>query len=113
MGVEALLGRQEVLTNPEVAKAIVAANSLAEHSLLADSFCVRNWSQPCPDGWAKGQTSNGSCLAPDSYQGGCGKHQDFASAGVPEKANFASICRAPWACMDGEQCPEGHNYDSC
>merc|ERR1740123_1516178 len=43
--VESLLGRQEVLTNPEVAKAVAAANSLAEHHLPVDSFCVRNWSQ--------------------------------------------------------------------
>lgn len=111
--VESLLGRQEALTNPEVAKAVAAANSLAEHHVLVDSFCMRNWSQPCPDGWAKGPASNGPCSAPDSYQGGCGKYQDFASAGIAEKANFAAICGAPWVCIDGDQCPEGHEYDSC
>jgi len=106
--VESMLGKQEVLTNEEMTKAIAAANRLAEQQLPFDSVCARDWAQPCPDGW----THMDACLAPDSYQGGCKWSQDFSSAGIAEKASFGVRCKAPWPCSNA-QCPEGVDYESC
>jgi len=107
---ETMNSKQEVLTSPEISQAVALANSLAEHHLPMDRFCERAWSQPCPDGWQ--HSARDACLAPKSYQGGCGTLQSFDSAGVSAKAEFAATCKAPWPCS-GAVCKEGHEYDEC
>jgi len=108
---ETLNSKQEVLTSPEIAKAVEFGNSLAEHHMPEDSFCARDWSDACPDGW---DHSGESCLAPKSYKGGCGTLQNFGSASFAAKKAFADTCKAPWPCSESKgSCPDGIDYERC
>merc|ERR1719512_323757 len=101
---DTLYGKQDALTSPEIVQAVAHANSLAEHHMLGDGICARDWSQPCPDGWELVGAS--ACRAPNSYRGGCGRLQRFGSASLPAKANFAVNCKAPWPCSGADECTQ-------
>jgi len=73
--------------------------------------CNRDWSQPCPDGWALVGTS--VCVAPSSYKGGCASNQMLGGASTLAKSAFALKCKAPWPCSGSTNCPQGHDYEVC
>merc|ERR1719203_765831 len=107
-----LRSSQEVLTNADVEAVVVQANSVAgRQTVPSDSLCVRNWTEPCPDGWE--HLDDSACMAPTSYAGGCGHLQRFASASSATRWNFVAACRAPWPCRGADACPEGRDYETC
>jgi len=104
-----LASKQEVLSSPEISKAIAAANSLAEQKGPTDPTCERDLSAACPDGW---EASEGGCSAPASYAGGCAAFQAFGAATTQQaKLEFAATCGAPWPCAGG--CANGADYEAC
>jgi len=110
---ETIMSKQSVVTNPEVAKVIEHANSVAEHQTLPmDATCIRDWSRRCPDGWE--ETGAAACLAPPTYKGGCKSIQQFDEvADQYAKFHFAAACSAPWACAGSDECPDGVDYETC
>jgi len=106
-----LASKQEVLSSPEISKAIAVANSLAEQQRPTDPTCERDWTQACPDGWDL-LAPEGGCSAPTSYSGGCGASFG-AGATVQAKLEFAATCSAPWPCAGNQACSHGTDYEKC
>ena len=74
--------------------------------------CARDWSAPCPRGWAQGaQLGEATCSSPRGYSGGCATVQSFMGMDEGSRARFAEECDAPWPCAS--ECVGGASFDGC
>jgi len=75
-------------------------------------LCVRDWSAPCPSGWAPfSHQGRVACERPRAYDGGCAAIQSFVGENKAARARFAAECDAPWPCAGS--CAEGTDFDGC
>lgn len=78
--------------------------------------CVRDWAQPCPNGYSPkdlanhefSETSGLTCVADLTYEGECEPEVIFQD--VQRKRDFSERCQTSWPCKfvcEGDGCSEG------
>ncbi|GBE62727.1 cpw-wpc domain-containing protein, putative [Babesia ovata] len=77
---------------------LVASAASQESPKEIDPFtsqCVRDFAQPCPEGWTK---VDDMCEAPASYKGDCARSVDTSEFTVERKMLFMEDCKVEWPC---------------